>query len=774
MVVTAGTALLALAALASALAAVALFYDYVRETDAFGTASARAAAVATGALVVAWAYLTYQFVVGDYTNAYVWENSAEHLSVLYRVTGVYASNEGSILFWALLTSVVATWTLYAAGFDGRGSKLVQSISMGIVAAFAIMLVGDSPFTPISVAFPEVSEGFVPPDGDGLNPLLIDPYMAIHPPITFAAYAFLILPFALGVTHFVSLLRGRESVFDEWVDPASRWLRTSWLLLTAAIALGGIWAYRVLGWGGFWSWDPVETAVLIPWLALTAALHAFNRYRTTGEYPVFAPAAAAFVFPLVIYATVVVRSDVFRSVHSFSAGGIGTGILAMLIVTMALAIVLPFTYWFFHAEEGGRDGPWLSRRTVYHGAVLAFALLAFVSLWGLTFPVLRSAATGVEVSVDDQYYNMWSYPIVVLALLAGGLYAILDTRRRTLAIRATAAVAVVTVLAAFVAPSGNWYLHPAGPHDPLYYRLVGSVSVLSIVPPAAFFAGAWSYRFLSRARGVPSRSFQAREAGVLLIHVGAAVLIVAVSFVYLFATSATVAFVGIDEASENPEVMVEEVPDSEYEVHLKNYETRGEPTIEETARTPAELLAVDEDPTIVRGEITDVEVIEGVTFARLDGSTVWLATDDPDAPFEVGEELFARGPVYEDVADGIDAAVFTDGDNVGPANEPPEELNTPQVTHHELHVALYEDGERVTEGVVREQEFQRHEMNTNDVLIERGVTGDTYVLGTLTPAGASITVDTYPLANQIWLGVSLMLVGMSAVFLAEPRVGGRNR
>ncbi|SFC34530.1 cytochrome c-type biogenesis protein CcmF [Halobiforma haloterrestris] len=768
---TPGTLLIAIAAFASSLAAILLLYGYVYRTDELRPVTLVAASTSTLSLVVAHTYLTYQFVVGDYTNAYVWQNSADYLALLYRLTGPYANHEGSILLWATLTAVVATWTVYSSRFEGRGANLAQSISLGIVAAFATMLVAQSPFTPIEVAFPDTPAGFVPPDGDGLNPLLVDPWMAIHPPITFSAYALLIVPFALGVTHFVSLFRGEDSVFDEWLGSMRQWLRVSWLLLTAAIVFGGIWAYGVLGWGGFWSWDPVETAVLIPWLALTGSLHAINRYGKTGEYPIFAPASATLVFPIVTFATTVVRSGVFRSVHSFAAGGIGTGILFLLGVTGTTAIALPFTYWFLEAEEGSRDAdePWLSRRTVYHGAVLAFGVLAFVSIWGLSFPVIRNAATGVEVSVGQDHYNLWSYPVVVVGLLAGGMYALLDLRRRKLAIGATAAVAVSTLIAAFIAPSANWYLSDPAAHDPLVYRIVGSVSVLSIVPPAAYFAGSWIWRYVDRIRGVPSRTFKIRETGIVLTHVGAAMLIVAVSFIYLFSTSASVAVVGIDDAGTDPEPIVEESPDGEYEVHVRNYETVEEPTIEEAARSPEEVLAVDEDASLVRGEITAIDSIDGTAIARLEDSSVWLAGAD-DSLFEEGDEVIARGTVFEGETAATDAQafVYTDADNMGPVSDPPRDVHTPRVTSHELDVTVYEGGERVAEGTLAEQEYLHSQMNTNDAVIERGIAGDTYVVGSIDERSASITIDTYPLANQIWFGVVLMIVGMTAVTLADSR------
>ncbi|NGM70686.1 cytochrome c biogenesis protein CcsA [Natronolimnobius sp. AArcel1] len=770
---TIGTLLIALAAFASSVAAVLLLYRYLTNSDDFQRLTRAAAGISTLSLVVAHGYLTYLFVVGDYTYAYVWQNTADYLSLLYRITGVYANHEGSILFWATLTAVVATWTVYSSRFRGRGSRLVQSISLGIVAIFSIMLVSQSPFTPIETAFPDTPSGFVPPDGDGLNPLLVDPWMAIHPPITFAAYALLIVPFALGITHFVSLFRGEESVFDQWIHSMIQWLRISWLLLTASIVFGGIWAYGVLGWGGFWSWDPVETAVLIPWLALTASLHAINRYEKTGEYAIFAPASAALIFPLVIFATTVVRSGVFRSVHSFAAGGIGTGILFLLAVTGTLALALPLAYWLFKSEDETRrpaTETWLSHRTVYHGAVLSFAVLAFISIWGLSFPVLRHAATGVEVSVGQDHYNLWSYPVVVFGLLAGGLYALLDLRRRRLAIAATAAVAIVTLLAAFITPSANWYLASPNPHDPLVYRLVGNASVLSIVPPAAFFAGSWTVRYVSRIRGVPSRAFKLRETGIVLLHVGAAIMIVAVSFVYLFTTSASVAVVGVGETANGGEPIVEDVPDSEYTIEVSNYESVEEPSIEDAARSPAAVLEVSEDVSLVRGEITDTETIENTAVAQLDESDVWLASSDGSASFDIGTEVIARGTVFS--GDSLDseaaAYVYTDSQNMGSLEDPPTDVHEPRMVSHEIDVTVYEGDTQVAQGSMAEQEYLRAEMNTNDALIERGITGDTYVVGQVDEGGASISIETYPLANQIWTGVTLMLLGITALTVADHR------
>jgi cytochrome c-type biogenesis protein CcmF len=385
-------------------------------------------------------------------------------------------------------------------------------------------------------------------------------------------------------------------------------------------------------------------------------------------------------------------------------------------------------------------------------------------------VLRNAATGVEVSVGKDHYNLWSYPIIVVTLLAGGLYAVLDTGRRTLAAGATAAVAAVTVAAAFYAPTGSWHLSDPVATDPLIYQVIGELSVLSIVPPAAFFAAAWTGRYVSRVRGVPSRAFKIRETGVVLIHVGAAVLIVAISFVYLFATASTVGVVGIADATED-EPVVGTSTDGEYTVEVSGYETVPNPTLEEAARTPAELQRVDVEATFVRGTITELGAVENVSVARLDDSGVWLASPDGDADFEVGTEVIARGTVFESAGGNSagDLYVYTDGQNIGPLSDPPREAYTPRVQSHELDVTIYNGDSVVAEGVLAEQSYADSQMNTNDALITRGLTGDTYAVGTINEVGASITINRYPLANQIWIGVLTGLVGMVLLLVGDRRL-----
>lgn len=776
---TFGTGLLGVATFASVLATVLLLYEYATNETLYSGLTRVAAGSSTLALGGALVYLTVQFVTTDYSNAYVWQNTANYLPLVYKFTGVYSSNEGSILLWAFLSSTVITTTVFLQRFDVRGAPLVQSLSMGVVALFSGMLVSSSPFTPLRESLPDVAANGIPQDGTGLNPLLVDPFMAIHPPVTFSAYALLVVPFALGVTHFVARLRGHESPFVEWTEATTRWLRLSWILLTAAITLGGIWAYRVLGWGGFWSWDPVETAVLIPWLGLTTVVHTMNRYRRTGDYRYLAPAATSLLLPLTVYATTVVRSGVFRSVHSFASGGIGFGVLTLLGTTGVLAIAPATGHWFLEttgATEGDEAtaASLLEQTTLFHTAVLGFIALAFVSIWGLSFPVLRNVATGVEVSVEARYYNLWSFPFVVGLLFTGGAYAQTSVSSKRTVAATLGAVAAVTAIVAVV-PS-SWQLASTEPFRPLYYRLIGGLSAPAIVPPAAYFAVAWSARYVRRVRRLRSRRVRLKETGVLLIHVGASVLIVAVTLVYVLSMTSSVGIAGATALNDSQTSEMYAVDDTDYEVQVTEYRVENTPSATEAALTPSEVLEVDQsaDGVLIRGEITAVERYENATIAQIDGSSVWLAMDTASQSLESGQEVVARGRFFDPRTGNIDRLVYTNEPNMGLVSDPPQNVHRPRVVDNVFHVKLYRDGELVAEGDVAEQNYRDSEMRTNDAMIERDLSGDTYVVGTMTNDGLSVRVSRFPLANQIWFGVALMIAGMTLVFTFDPAAGVRGR
>ncbi|MFW5918074.1 MAG: cytochrome c biogenesis protein CcsA, partial [Haloferacaceae archaeon] len=782
----AATLLLVAATLTSLVATVVLLGDAVRGDDRYLGAVPPLIAGTAGLLALALAYLTYQFVVTDYSNAYVWNNTADYVSLLYRITGVYAGNEGSILLWATLTAVVAGWALRVRGLEGRGETLVQGITMGVVTYFAAMLVADSPFKPITTEFPDQGADFVPVDGSGLNPLLLDPYMSIHPPITFVAYALLTMPFAIAVAHFISTIRGDGGLFEAWIGSVTRWLRLAWLFLTAAIALGSLWSYRVLGWGGIWAWDPVEVAVLIPWLFLTATLHALLNYRSRSTYATLAPAMTGATLALVVYATSIVRSGAFRSVHSFADGGIGAALLGLLAITAILGVGLPFGYWLLREPDGSTDSDrrWLTRVHLRHLAVLAIGLIGFVSIWGLSFPVLNAAVTGVDVEVGGQYYNLWSYPLVLGVLLLLGFYMDYDVEGRRRAFVGLGAFTLMTVAAALLAPTESWKLADVGAEDALIYRLVGSASGLSVLPPAAYVTLAVLKRALDRVPGVPNQDYQLKQVGITMIHVGFAILMVTVTLSYLFTAQSSVVVSGADQEATVEGSTVHDVPGSNYGVEVtdyRNYERPEDPDISNVALSSGQVAdrgeELHETTRAVYGTVTQVNDGPEATVAQLDDSGIWIGvmnSSQPGAGLEEGDRVAAHGTVMWDFLPEVpssDAVVVAEAENVGPASDPPAALDQTRVEGTAVGLTVHEGGEPIASGEAGQEQYrQQGGMEVRDVLVHRGLAHDTYVIAAVDDGTASLTVKRIPLMTAMRLGVTLALAGMVLVVVFDPAHG----
>lgn len=270
---------------------------------------------------------------------YVYNHSSTDLSWFYRLSAFWAGQEGSLLLWTWATLAMLMLVRYTGHTrelsETKLMDITTMITMAIVSVFLILLVIDSPFS----AFRILPSGTVEPTnwnpfavlynvpyGQGMNPLLRNPWMAVHPPILFLGYAAFTIPFAAAIGNLITK-DGR------WTLVARDWMRLAWLFLTLGIGLGGFWAYEVLGWGAwYWTWDPVETSSLIPWITSTAYLHAQTRTRH-GEYGFLAPLLAVASFILVIFATFVTRSGIWASVHSWQDFTTEGAVIAIFLVIL---------------------------------------------------------------------------------------------------------------------------------------------------------------------------------------------------------------------------------------------------------------------------------------------------------------------------------------------------------------------------------------------------------------------------------------------------------
>ncbi|MEF8914640.1 cytochrome c biogenesis protein CcsA [Natronomonas sp.] len=781
-----GTALL-VSALVSGLAATGLLLrGYLRRDQTYDDAVTPLIGITAGSLTLALVYLTYLFVVTDYTVAYVYNNTANYIPLLYRITGVYAGNEGSILLWAALAAAVSLWAAYIRGFETPDGKLVQAITIGFATYFAGMLVVDSPFTPVGEAVAEMGSGSVPLDGTGLNPLLIDPYMAIHPPIMFIAYGLLTMPFAVGVTHFVSTLRGDGGVFAGWIGSITRWVRVSWLFLTAAIILGSLWSYRVLGWGGIWAWDPVETAVLIPWIFLTATLHAVLNYRSQSTYATLAPAMTAATLALIVYATAIVRSGVFRSVHSFADGGIGSALLILLAATLVLGIGLPLGYWLVRepSESADETQSWITRSNLLHLAVLGIGLLGFISVWGLTFPVLSNYTTGIEVELTSIYYNLWSYVILLAVLLALGFYMDYDIEGRRRALVSLGVFSVATLVAALIVPSETWMLAETGANDVLFYRLIGSASILSVIPPAAYVSLTVIKRALELIPNSSNRHFQLKQTGITLIHVGFVILVVSVSFSYIFTTESSVIVDDAEQEAALEDPPIHEVSGSAYAVEVTDYDEYQRPTDPDIGNVALSVeqvtdrgQSIHETVQPVHGTVTQVNQGQEATIVQLDGSSIWIGIigeGHEELNIAEGQQLVGVGYVMWDYLPEMsqtDAVVVTEPQNVGTATNPPESLDQTRVIGSSVGLTVYEDGDRIASGDAGQERYtQQGGMEVRNVFVDRGATHDTYVIAAVDDGTASLTIRQIPLMNLMRVSALILLAGMMLVLLFDPAYG----
>ena len=357
-------------------------------------------AAIAGAAVMEWALVTH-----DFSLQYVADNGSRSTPLLYTVASLWGALEGSILLWALVLGgyLVAMVRRFR---DRAGDPLLAwALLTGLVVAaffFGLMLGPANPF--------RVVEGAIPTDGPGPNPLLQNhPLMAFHPPILYLGYVGFTVPFAFAVG---ALVTGR---LDEgWLSETRRATLLAFGALTAGIVLGGWWSYEVLGWGGYWAWDPVENASLLPWLTATAYLHSVLVQERRGMLRVWNLSLVAATFALTIFGTFLTRSGTINSVHAFSQSAIGPLLLGFVAVIAAVSVGLIGWRADRLRTPGRIDSP-VSREGAFLANNLLFAAFALVVLLGTVFPLVAEAYDGRQLSVGEPYFDQMTRPIGVALL-----------------------------------------------------------------------------------------------------------------------------------------------------------------------------------------------------------------------------------------------------------------------------------------------------------------------------------------------------------------------
>jgi cytochrome c-type biogenesis protein CcmF len=486
--------------------------------------SARNAVWAALALTsVASAALVYSLATRDFSLRYVAEYTSRDLSMPLTLSAWWAGQAGSLLFWSWLLAVFAGVVLIQ---NRRQNKELTPYTVAVIMAVLTFFLG----IVIFAANPFEKLPATPADGLGLNPLLQNKGMLYHPPTLYLGYVGFTVPYAYAMA---ALMSGRLG--NEWIYASRRWAIFAWLFLGAGNLLGAQWAYSVLGWGGFWGWDPVENAGLMPWLTGTAFLHSLVLQQRRGMLKVWNPALIIATFSLCLFGTAVTRGGILSSVHAFSTGPLGWALVGLIAAVLLVSLWLLWKRMPELRSEQELDS-FVSRESSFLFNNLILAAAAFAIFWGSILPRLSEAVQGSSVTVEPSFYNRVTGPIFLAMIVLMGLCPLIGWRkasRENLVRNALIPVAMALAVAAL-----------------LYGQGVRSPPALLAFPAMAFVAAASLQEFY---RGVRARVRSHRDGflwalprlvwsnrpryGGQIVHLGIILIAMGVASYFMYSTSA---------------------------------------------------------------------------------------------------------------------------------------------------------------------------------------------------------------------------------------------
>lgn len=369
--------------------------------------------------------LSIMLVTSRFENAYVSRVTSLHLPLPYKLAALWGGQAGSLLFWGWLLTVYGVVAI-RQGRKRHGALMpyVQAI-IGATTAFflALNLFAANPFARLVEVFPDGrAMPFTPRDGSGLNPLLQHPVMMIHPPILYLGYVGFVVPFAFAMAALATRQSGVE-----WTRSIRRWTLVSWFFLGGGILLGAYWAYEELGWGGYWAWDPVENASLMPWLTATAFLHSIMVQERRGMLRMWNYVLIIATHLLCLFGTFLTRSGIVSSVHAFAQSSIGAFFVSFMVITATLSLGLLGLRSKDLKSENRLDSV-ASRESAFLFNNLLLLLACFAVFWGTLFPVFSEAVTGEKVTVGPPFFNLISIPIGLCLLFLMGAAPLLAWRK----------------------------------------------------------------------------------------------------------------------------------------------------------------------------------------------------------------------------------------------------------------------------------------------------------------------------------------------------------
>ena len=370
-------------------------------------------ALCCAAFALVWAAFT-----NDFSVEYIRSHSNIALNPAYKFAALWSGQEGSLLLWAFLLSAYGFVLRVRHRVDVRLTAFASVILAGIQVFFVLLLcVGAPPFS--------IAPGPVAADGAGLNPLLQYPEMVMHPPLLYLGYVGFSVPFAFALGALMMRYPG-----EKWIHITRRWTMVTWMFLTVGIFMGAHWAYSVLGWGGYWGWDPVENASLMPWLTGTAFLHSVMMQEKRGMMKNWNVWLIFSTFLLTILGTLLTRSGAVQSVHAFAQSAIGAWFYTFILIVFAICL---FTFFFQrdHLKSENKLESLVSRESSFLFNNMILLAACFTVLWGTLFPVLSEFVTGSKVTMGAPFYNRVNIPIGLFLLFLTGIGPLLAWRSTSL-------------------------------------------------------------------------------------------------------------------------------------------------------------------------------------------------------------------------------------------------------------------------------------------------------------------------------------------------------
>jgi cytochrome c-type biogenesis protein CcmF len=514
-----GSACLVLALVVCAYGIGASLYGVRSGRTEWSDSGRRSVYALAGILTIAFGVLEIAFLRNDFAFNTVADTSSTTTPTFYKAAAVWSSQEGSLLLWAWLLSMWSSLVLFLTRKRMRDiAAYATAILLGFGGFFvSLMVFYANPFQTTSPA---------PAEGAGLDPLLRFPTMMIHPPMLYSGYTLCTIPLAFGMGALLA-----QRVDAEWIRVVRKFAFAAWLFLGIGIMLGARWSYSELGWGGYWGWDAVENASLMPWLTATAFLHSLMIQEKRGMLKVWNASLVLATGTLAIMGTFLVRSGVLNSIHAFGGQTLGVPFVCLIGVLIAGSIYLVVSRREMLRSEHRLDSL-LSREAAFVANNLVLVALCFVIFWGTYFPLLSEALTGKAASVGPPWFDRYTVPLALILVLLSGIGPVIAWRRATLANARRNFLAPLTIAGATLVVL-LLIGHPS--------TLQGKPAPLAMFTCAAFVLGCVGQEFF---RGVRVRRAMAHESvpvalvalvsrnrrryGGYVVHVGIAVLFVGVA------------------------------------------------------------------------------------------------------------------------------------------------------------------------------------------------------------------------------------------------------